>query len=70
MDTNIILHNMIFENERSTYGGNFDFSNNHLGIGTTTLLNDSDFQEFQCRRFDVCDKQIHWRLQQNIIEHM
>lgn len=63
---------MIVEDERSTYGGNFDFSYDHLGNDTTTLPNNSniDFQEFLRKRFDVRDKQIHRRLQQDLIEHV
>ncbi|XP_058741338.1 uncharacterized protein LOC131613706 [Vicia villosa] len=72
MNTCIILHNMIVEDERSTYGGNFDFSYDHLSNDATTLPNDSniDFQEFLRRRFDVRDRQIHRHLQQDLIEHI
>ncbi|XP_058733852.1 uncharacterized protein LOC131605522 [Vicia villosa] len=72
MNTCIILHNMIVEDERATYGGNFDFSYDHLSNDPTILPNDSniDFQEFLHRRFDVRDKQIHRRLQQDLIEHI
>ncbi|XP_058775220.1 uncharacterized protein LOC131649476 [Vicia villosa] len=72
MNTYIILHNMIVEDERATYGENFDFSYDHLNNDLTILPNDSniDFQEFLRRRFDVRDKQIHRRLQQDLIEHI
>lgn len=57
----IILHNLIAEDERATYGGNLDCSYDHLDNGQATLSYDSniDFQEFLCKRFDVRDKKIH-----------
>ncbi|CAL5185411.1 unnamed protein product [Lathyrus oleraceus] len=63
---------MIVEDEREAYGGNFDFSYDHLNNDATILSNDSniDFQEFLHRRFDVHDKQIHRHLQQDLIEHI
>ncbi|CAK8532688.1 unnamed protein product [Lathyrus sativus] len=72
MNTCIILHNMIVEDERATYGGNFDFSYDHLSNDATILSNDSniDFQEFMRRRFDIRDKQVHRHLQQDLIEHI
>ncbi|CAK8578517.1 unnamed protein product [Lathyrus sativus] len=72
MNTCIILHNMIVEDERATYGGNFDFSYDHLSNDATILSNDSsiDFEEFLRRRFDMRDKQIHRQLQQDLIEHI
>ncbi|CAI8585490.1 unnamed protein product [Vicia faba] len=72
MNTCIILHNMIVEDERATYGGNFDYSYDHLGNYPTAPPNDSnnDFQEFLRRRHNVRDKQIHRHLQQDLIEHI
>ena len=72
MDTCIILHNMIVEDERATYGGNFDYSYDHLGNDPTAPLDvsNSDFREFLCRRHHVRDKQIHRHLQQDLIEHI
>ncbi|XP_045827958.1 uncharacterized protein LOC123919946 [Trifolium pratense] len=73
MDTCIILHNMIVEDERATYGGNFDYSYDQLqGNDSSAPPNNSniDFQEFMRRRFDVRDKQIHRQLQQDLIEHI
>lgn len=63
---------MIVEDECASYGGNFIFSYDHLSNDATILPNDSntDFQEFLRIRFDVCDKQIHQHLQQNLIEHI
>ncbi|CAK8530742.1 unnamed protein product [Lathyrus sativus] len=63
---------MIVEDERATYGGNFDFSYDHLSNDATILSNDSniDFQEFMRRRFDIRDKQVHRHLQQDLIEHI
>jgi len=61
MDTCIILHNMIVEDERATYGDNFGYSNDHLGNDPTAPPDDcnSDFQEFLRRRHHVRNKQIH-----------
>ncbi|CAK8562180.1 unnamed protein product [Lathyrus sativus] len=72
MNTCIILHNMIVEDECATYGGKFDFSYDHLSNDATILSNDSniDFQEFMRRRFDIRDKQVHQHLQQDLIEHI
>jgi len=72
MDTCIILHNMIVEDERATYGGNFDYSYDHIGNDPTAPPDDSnsDFQEFLRRRHHVRDKQIHRHLQQDLIEHI
>jgi hypothetical protein len=63
---------MIVEDERGTYGGNFDYSYDYLGDDPTTLQDDSniDFQEFLRRRFEVRDKTIHRHLQQDLIEHI
>lgn len=61
MDSCIILHNTIVEDERSMYGGQY------------CRMNDSnvDFQELLHRRsFDDRDKQIYRCLQQNLIEHI
>ncbi|XP_024630897.1 uncharacterized protein [Medicago truncatula] len=68
----IILHNMIVEDKRATYGGTFDYSYDHLGNGPTAPPDDSnnDFQEFLRRRHNVRDKQIHRQLQQDLIEHI
>jgi hypothetical protein len=72
MDTCIILHNMIVEDERATYGGTFDYSYDHLGNDPTPPPNDfnNDFQEFLRRRHHVRDRQIHRHLQQDLIEHI
>lgn len=63
---------MIVEDERASYGGNFDFSYDHLSNDATILPDDCNikFQEFLRRRFDVHDKQIHRHLQQDLIEHI
>ncbi|CAK8532768.1 unnamed protein product [Lathyrus sativus] len=72
MNTCIILHNMIVEDECATYGGNFDFSYDHFSNDATILPNNSnvDFQEFLHRRFEIRDKQIHRHLQQDLIENI
>ncbi|XP_058746833.1 uncharacterized protein LOC131619790 [Vicia villosa] len=72
ISTCIILHNMIVEDERATYGGNFDYSYDHLGNDLTAPPDDSnnDFQEFLRRRHHIRDKQIHRHLQQDLIEHI
>ncbi|CAJ2672776.1 unnamed protein product [Trifolium pratense] len=71
IDTCIILHNMIVEDERATYGGNFDYSYDHLGDATAVPdASNIDFQDFLRRRFHVRDKQIHRHLQQDLVEHI
>ncbi|XP_045827610.1 uncharacterized protein LOC123919682 [Trifolium pratense] len=71
IDTCIILHNMIVEDERATYGGNFDYSYDHFGNATAVPdASNIDFQYFLCRRFHVRDKQIHRHLQQDLVEHI
>ncbi|KAK2357493.1 hypothetical protein QL285_094758 [Trifolium repens] len=72
MDTCIILHNMIVEDEHATYGGTFDYSYDHLGNDPTPPPNDfnNDFQEFLRRRHHVRDRLIHRHLQQDLIEHI
>jgi len=72
MDACIILHNMIVEDERATYGGNFVYSYDHLDNDPIAPSDDSniDFCEFLRRRHHVQDKQIHRHLQQDLIEHI
>ncbi|CAK8561843.1 unnamed protein product [Lathyrus sativus] len=72
MNTCIILHNMIVEEECVTYGGNFDYSYDNLGNDKTTLPDNSniDLQEFQLRIFHVRDKKVHRQLQQDLIDHI
>ncbi|XP_024628225.1 uncharacterized protein [Medicago truncatula] len=72
MDTCIILHNMIVDDERATYGDNFDYSYDHQGNDPTAPPDDSnsDFQYFLRRRHHVRDTQIHRHLQQDLIEHI
>ncbi|CAI8605890.1 unnamed protein product [Vicia faba] len=52
IDTCIIPHNMIIEDERATYGDNFNYSYEHLDSDPIVPLDDSnnDFQEFLRRR--------------------
>lgn len=51
---------MIVEDEHPTYGGNFDYTYEHLGNDPIALPNDfnDDFQEFLRRRRHVRDKNI------------
>ena len=68
MDTCIILHNMIVEDERATYGGNFDYSYERLDNDPSAPpdISNNDFQEFLRIRHHVRDKEIHRHLQQGL----
>lgn len=69
IDTCIILHNMIVEDERATYDSNFDYCYDHRG-NEPTYNSNNGFQEFLHRRHHVCDKKIHRHLQQDLIEYI
>ncbi|KAK7243211.1 hypothetical protein RIF29_38001 [Crotalaria pallida] len=67
----IILHNMIVEDERDTYGGNFDYSD--VGNDTVEESNngrDPDIQDYLQRRFAVRDRVSHHQLKADLVEHV
>ena len=70
----IILHNMIIEDERHTYDGNFDFSYDHVDndILTAEIYHGPhpDFQAYLQTRADVRQKQMHRQLQVDLVEHI
>ncbi|CAK8536130.1 unnamed protein product [Lathyrus sativus] len=70
----IILHNMIVEDERHTYGGDFDYSyanvdDNNSTTETFNGLHPNLATRLQ-RRANIREKQVHRQLQEDLVEHI
>jgi hypothetical protein len=62
---------MIVEYKHATYGGNFDYSYDHLDDShVVPAAFNIDFQDFLRRRFHVRDKQICRHPQQDLVEYI
>jgi len=70
----IILHNMIVEDERHTYGGDFDYSYDNVNndISTTETSNSlhPNLATRLQRRANIRERQVHRQLQVDLIEHI
>ncbi|XP_050891427.1 uncharacterized protein LOC127096941 [Lathyrus oleraceus] len=70
----IILHNMIVEDERHTYGGNFDYSYDNVDINNSTTETFSDPHPNLAtrlqRRASIQEKQVHRKLQGDLVEYI
>jgi hypothetical protein len=70
----IILHNMIVEDERHTYGGNFDYSydnaDNDISIAETFHGPHPNLATRLKRRADLREKQFHRQLQADLVEYI
>jgi hypothetical protein len=70
----IILHNMIVEDERHTYGGNFDYSNDNVdnNIATSETFNGAhpNLATRLQRRANIREKRVHRQLQTDLVENI
>ncbi|XP_058742282.1 uncharacterized protein LOC131614742 [Vicia villosa] len=69
----IILHNMIVEDERHTYGGNFDYSYDNVDNNSTTEIFSGPHPNLATRlqrRASICEKQVHRQLQGDLVEYV
>ncbi|XP_050918329.1 uncharacterized protein LOC127135730 [Lathyrus oleraceus] len=70
----IILHNMIVEDERHTYGGNFDYSYDNVDINNSTTETFSgphpNLATRLQRRASIQEKQVHRKLQGDLVEYI
>lgn len=70
----IILHNMIVEDERHTYGGNFDYSYDNMDINNSTTETFSgphpNLATRLQRRASIQEKQVHRKLQGDLVEYI
>jgi hypothetical protein len=70
----IILHNMIVEDERHTYGGNFDYSydnaDNDISIAETFHGPHPNLATRLKKIADLCEKQVHRQLQADLVEYI
>ncbi|XP_050909586.1 uncharacterized protein LOC127123410 [Lathyrus oleraceus] len=70
----IILHNMIVEDERHTYGGNFDYSYDNVDINnSTTEIFSGPHPNLATRlqrRASIQEKQVHRKLQGDLVEYI
>ncbi|CAL5195544.1 unnamed protein product [Lathyrus oleraceus] len=70
----IILHNMIVEDERHTYGGNFDYSYDNVDINNSTTETFSgphpNLATRLQRRASIQEKQVHHKLQGDLVEYI
>ncbi|CAL5203301.1 unnamed protein product [Lathyrus oleraceus] len=70
----IILHNMIVEDERHTYGGNFDYSYDNVDINNSTTETFSgrhpNLATRLQRRANIQEKQVHRKLQGDLVEYI
>ncbi|XP_058783310.1 uncharacterized protein LOC131657986 [Vicia villosa] len=70
----IILHNMIVEDERHTYGGNFDYSYDNVDDNNSTTETFSgphpNLATRLQRRASIREKQVHRQLQGDLVEYI
>ncbi|XP_058725479.1 uncharacterized protein LOC131596753 [Vicia villosa] len=70
----IILHNMIVEDERHTYGGNFDYSYDKVDDNNSTTETFSgphpNLATRLQRRASIREKQVHRQLQGDLVEYI
>lgn len=70
----IILHNMIVEDERHTYEGDFDYScDNVKNNNSTTETFNSPHLNLATRlqrRASFCEKQVHRQIQGDLVEYI
>ncbi|XP_058771943.1 uncharacterized protein LOC131645627 [Vicia villosa] len=70
----IILHNMIVEDERHTYGGDFDYCYDNAGNNNSTTETFSgphpNLATRLQRRATLHEKQVHRQLQGDLVEHI
>ncbi|XP_058725623.1 uncharacterized protein LOC131596903 [Vicia villosa] len=70
----IILHNMIVEDERHTYGGDFDYCYDNAGSNNSTTETFSgphpNLATRLQRRATLREKQVHRQLQGDLVEHI
>ncbi|KAK2421786.1 hypothetical protein QL285_032376 [Trifolium repens] len=70
----IILHNMIVEDERHTYGGDFDYSNDNVdnNIATSETFNGPhpNLATRLQRRANIRERRVHRQLQTDLVENI
>jgi len=70
----IILHNMIVEDERHTYVGDFDYSYDNVNndVSTTETSNDPhpNLATRLQRRANIRERRVHGQLQVDLMEHI
>ncbi|XP_058761649.1 uncharacterized protein LOC131635064 [Vicia villosa] len=70
----IILHNMIVEDERHTYGGDFDYSYDNVdnNNSTTEIFSGPhpNLETRRKRRASIREKQVHRQLQGDLVEYV
>jgi hypothetical protein len=68
----IILHDMIVEDERHTYDGNFEYDNVNNDIAAAEVSNGShpDFATYLQRRAHAREREKHRQLQGDLLEHI
>jgi len=67
-----ILHNMIVEDERHTYAGNFNYDHSNNDVARNEIHNGPhpNLAPYLQRRAQIQDRETHLQLQHDLVEHI